>query len=117
MNVCNLEQVLWYHMECPDYLKKFDDPKHQKYVRRQMFNLLTVPYMSMKIREMNEKKQVENAEVYDYTRKQKYIEYPEEIKSMGKTMNQKLDDVLNDTSMREKFFEGVEYTKDAAADE
>jgi len=115
INSCNLEHVLWYHLECPDYLKKFDDPKHEKYLKRQMFNILNVPYMTMRMREMNEKKNKKT--VYDYERKDKYIEYPEEIKPMQKTPTQKLEDLLKDKNMREKFFEGIEYKNDPSESE
>lgn len=111
LNSCDLELILWYHLECPDYAKKFDDPKHEKYLKRQMFNLLTVPYMSMRMSEMNAKNKKESV-ISDFEKKRKFIEYPEEIKPIEKTASQKLEDLLKDKNLREKFFEGVEYQKD-----
>ena len=29
-----------YHIECPDYVKKFDNPKTSHYLKRQLFNML-----------------------------------------------------------------------------
>ncbi len=114
MNACNMEQVLWYHIECPDYAKKFDDPKHEKYLKRQMFNLLTVPYMNMRMSEMNERKK--KSQIVDFEKKKQFIEYPEEIKPMEKTHSQKLEELLRDQNLRQKFFEGVEYQKDATGE-
>ena len=116
INSCNLEYVLWYHIECPEYAKKFDDPNLQRHLKRQIFNLLTVPYMSMRMTEMNIKKN-KITPVIDLEKKEKYIEYPEEIKLTPKLPTQKLEEILKDRNLREKFFQGVEYQKDPTNDE
>jgi hypothetical protein len=78
-----------------------------------MFNLLSVPYMNMRMAEMNLKNKKRTV-VSDLEKKAKYIEYPEEISEIAPTQPQKLDNILKDKSLREKFFEGVTYEKDAA---
>ena len=53
--MCNLEGVLFYHLECPDYVKKFDDQRNAQYLKRQIFNLLVMPYMNLRLIEYNMK--------------------------------------------------------------
>ncbi len=115
MNTCNLEEVLWFHVECPDYIKKFDDPKYAKWLKRQMYNILTVPYMSMRLTEL----QVKNKHhtVDDLNKKNKYIEYPEEIIPIKNTIDDKLKDIYGNEELRSKFFEGVSYEKDPLKEE
>ena len=36
---------MYFHTECPDYVKKYDDPKEGKdFLKRQMFYMLSYPY-------------------------------------------------------------------------
>jgi hypothetical protein len=112
LNACSLEHVLWYHLECPDYAKKFDNPENQKWLKRQMYNILSVPYMNMRISEMNEKKQ-KKVEITDLKKKSEFVEYPEEIfESSEKSTGRQLTDLLKNKEFKEKFFEGVTYEKD-----
>ena len=78
-----------------------------------MFNLLSVPYMNMRLSEMNLKKN-KQVEVKDLNKKSQYIEYPEEILETKPSSQKILGDLLKDNEMREKFFEGVSYEKDPA---
>ncbi len=78
-----------------------------------MFNLLSVPYMNMRLSEMNLKKN-KQLEVKDLEKKSQYIEYPEEILETKPNSQKILGDLLKDNEMREKFFEGVSYEKDPA---
>lgn len=108
-NVCNLQGVLYYHLECPDYLKKFDDPKNKNYLRRSIFSLLVMPYMNLKLIELqmkNSKRKVE-----DFEKKNKFIEYPEELKTQPLSMK---DLVLMNKSATDKFIENVEFEADPA---
>jgi hypothetical protein len=72
---CNLDKVLYYHLECPDYVKKFDNPKTNFYLKRQLFNLLVVPYVNSKL-----VKAYDNLPK-DIKDKEKSMPYPEEIKT------------------------------------
>ncbi len=110
-NVCSLEHVLWYHLECPDYAKKWDEPQGQAWIKRQIFNLLTVPYMNMRFSEMNLKKH-KKLIVSDYSKKKEFIEYPEELKDATKPDGLVYRDIIDNKELRDKFFEGVTYEKD-----
>ena len=59
----------------------------------------------MRMSEMNMRNR-RRLEVSDLTKKQQYIEYPEEITPMASAGND-LSDVLGNKELREKFFEGV----------
>ncbi len=112
LNSCSLEHVLWYHLECPDYAKKFDDPRNQKWLKRQIYNMLAVPYMNMRISEMNLKKN-KQVEVTDLTKKSKYVEYPEEISDFNEERPEdKLFQAFKNKDLKDKFFEGVTYERD-----
>ncbi len=110
-NSCSVEHILWYHLECPDYAKKWDEPQGQTWLKRQMFNLLTVPYMNMRFAEMNLKNNKKHL-VSDFEKKTQYIEYPEEMIEGSKPDSIAFKEVMQNKSMREKFFEGVSYEKD-----
>jgi hypothetical protein len=112
---CDLEEVLWFHVECPDYIKKFDDPKYAKWLKRQMYNILTVPYMTMRLTELNVKNK--QKEIIDLTKKNKYIEYPEEIVPIEDSMNNKIENIFKNEELRSKFFDGVNYEKDPPKEE
>ncbi len=115
MNTCDLEEVLWFHVECPDYIKKFDDPKYTKWLKRQMYNILTVPYMTMRLTEL----QVKNKQqpINDLHKKNKYIEYPEEIVPTRNTTYDQMEEIMNNEELRSKFFDGVSYEKDPPKEE
>lgn len=107
-NTCNLEAVLYYHLECPDFAKKWDDPRYEKYFKRQMFNLLAAPYM---LSRMNELKIMNQPKlVIDMKKKGEFIEYPEEIPVLGQRY---VDKIKNDKELRTKFTEGVEFERDS----
>jgi hypothetical protein len=115
VSTCDLEDVMWFHVECPDYLKKFDDPKYAKWLKRQMYNILTVPYMSMRLTEFQVKNRQQ--EVIDLTKKNKFIEYPEEILPIENQLNNKVENILSNEELRSKFFEGVTFDKDPPKEE
>lgn len=104
-NLCNLESVLWYHIECPEYLKKWDDPKHYKHLKRQMFNLLTLPYMKYRMDEHQLSK--EKKKISDIEKASQFIEYPEEIEDIPLKKH-----ILENKNMKEKFIEGVTFDAD-----
>lgn len=71
-NQCDLEHVLYFHTECPDYAKKYDDPVEGKaFLRKQMFHLLNYPYQSFK-NAVEPKLSVASIE-----KAERYLEYPE----------------------------------------
>ncbi len=67
--------------------------------------------MNMRMIEMSIKNR-KITEVADLEKKAEFIEYPEEIKEIPQTSTQKLENLLKDKNLREKFFEGVTYEKD-----
>jgi hypothetical protein len=109
------EEVLWFHVECPDYIKKFDDPKYAKWLKRQMYHILTVPYMTMLLTELNVKNK--QKEIIDLTKKNKYIEYPEEIVPIEDSVDNKIENIFKNEELRSKFFKGVNYEKDSLKEE
>jgi hypothetical protein len=73
-NQCNLEQVLFFHVECPDYLKKYDDPvEGPAFLKRQMYNLLAFPYFNHKHEE--KKKEVEKRSSKNELLSGRYLQY------------------------------------------
>jgi hypothetical protein len=108
---CSVEHILWYHLECPDYAKKWDEPQGQIWMKRQIFNLLSVPYMNMRFAEMNLKKG-KKLHISDYQKKTEFIEYPEEMKEGPKPDKLSFNEAMKDKTLRDKFFEGVTYEKD-----
>lgn len=115
LSACDLEDVLWFHVECPDYTKKFDDPKYAKWLKRQMYSMLTVPYMSMRLTELQVKNKQQ--EIPELNKKNKYIEYPEEIVPLEKSMEDKFNDIFYNEELKNKFFEGVNFEKDPPKEE
>jgi hypothetical protein len=110
--MCNLEGVLYYHLECPDYLRKFDDPQYQTYLRRQIFNIMAYPYYTF--RTMEYKQKLAGKPIRDISLKDKYIEYPEEINPVPLSG---VDKLLGNQNLRSKFLEGVEFEKDPPKEE
>ena len=106
-----MELILYYHLECPDYAKKFDDPKNKGYLRRQLFNFLVTPYVHLK---MIEKKLGERTVANRNTlNKEKYIPYPEELSSSHKSFE---TNILNDEYLK-SYVDGVAFTADKKAEE
>jgi hypothetical protein len=96
---CQLDKVLLYHIECPDYVKKFDNPNTQHYLKRQLFNILLLPYTSIKL------KNAYNNLPKDILAKDQYMPYPEEV--VTKPAVQPFDkDILK------KFVEDSQFTPD-----
>ena len=89
--VCDLQGVLYFHIECPAYVEKFDGPDARAYIKRQMFSMLMLPYMHSKITStyMNF---LQMNTVEDKFAKFKHIKYPEEIDT---TFNFEKTDVNN----------------------
>lgn len=106
-NMCHLESILWYHVECPDYIKKWDQPEHQKHLKRQIFNFLAMPYVNYRYHQLEAKKIKQIPK--DLQKKEKYIEYPEEIADIPLSRQQK---VFQNKDSYSKFVEGVEFEKD-----
>lgn len=109
---CSLQGVMDFHLECPDYLKKFDDPKEAAYVKRQMYNLLVLPYMQHRMFEYEENQKMK--EVREINAKNKFVEYPEEIKEV-KPNN--WDHLQRNQEFLDRFYQGVEFQADAPREE
>ena len=65
----------------------------------------------MRFAEMNLKNNKKHL-VSDFEKKTQYIEYPEEMIEGSKPDSIAFKEVMQNKSMREKFFEGVSYEKD-----
>jgi hypothetical protein len=76
--MCDIEQIINFHIECPDYIRKFDEEEGQSYIKRQVFNMLLVPYMNHRIEEHIQKGI--KPELFEKKHMDKYLEYPEELK-------------------------------------
>lgn len=104
-----MELVLFYHLECPDYVKKFD--KNKDYLRRQIFNFLLTPYVNLKMLEkkLSEKTAPPNL---NSIKREKYLPYPEEINIPTREVEYNLlkDDFLKN------YVEGVSFTADKKVD-
>lgn len=106
-----MELILYYHLECPDYVKKFDDPKNKNYLKRQLFNFLITPYVHLK---MIEKKLGERTPPNLNTlNKEKYIPYPEELNVSNRNYE---TNILNDEYLK-SYVDGVAFTADKKAEE
>lgn len=65
--------MLYFHTECPDYTKKYDDPVEGKaFLKKQMYNLLSYPYNSYKNSNEPKPTVVANKE-----KAERYLDYPE----------------------------------------
>jgi hypothetical protein len=62
-------------MECPDYVKKFDNPNTQHHLRRQIYNLLILPYMNTRLQKAHDNLPK------DIRDKDSFMPYPEELKT------------------------------------
>jgi len=106
-----MELILYYHLECPDYVKKFDDPNNKNYLRRQLFNFLITPYVHLK---MIEKKLSERIPPnQNDLNKEKYIPYPEELNVSNRNFE---TNILNDEYLK-SYVDGVDFTADKLAEE
>jgi hypothetical protein len=101
--MCQLEKVILYHIECPDYIKKFDNPNTAHYLKRQMFHMLLLPYMNTRMVQIYKQKYHTNIPS-DISRKDSYAPYPEEVRVEKEPSR----DFLN------KFIEGAQFTPDEA---
>lgn len=100
-----MELVLFYHLECPDYVKKFDDPKNKNYLRRQLFNFLVTPYVHLKMIEKKLKeKPVPNM---NSLKRSKYIPYPEELNASNKPYDASL---FEEEDYLKSYSEGIAFT-------
>ena len=107
-----MELVMFYHLECPDYVKKFDQEKNKGYLKRQVYNMLVTPYVKMK---MIEKKISEKAPPANRSalNQNKYLPYPEEINASNRNYEM---NILNDEYLK-SYVDGAEFTADKPAEE
>lgn len=98
---------MFYHLECPDYVKKFDQEKNKGYLRKQVYNMLVTPYVKMKMieKKISEKQSPDNRNTL---RKNKYLPYPEEIKTSDRNYEM---NILNDEYLK-SFSEGAQFNPD-----
>ena len=76
--VCDLHGVIFFHIECPSYLKRFDAPDAKEYIKRQLFSILMLPYIHTKMTSTQMNFLNWNM-VDDKFANFKHIKYPEEI--------------------------------------
>lgn len=105
---CNLEYVWYFHTECPDYIKKYDDPTvGKKFLKQQLYNMLALPYYNHRSKESHIPSTEEA--LPDFKKRNMYMEYPEvkqqRIGSVGANL-------LFDSQLRSSFAEGAEFKPD-----
>jgi hypothetical protein len=101
--MCDLESVLWFHLECPDYVKKFDEPLEKSYLKRQIYNLMLVPYVNSRI--ISHQLRREQVDQTDFKRKDSTVEYPEEIRYKEKNAYKTITENKN---LFDEYFRGQE---------
>lgn len=121
-NRCDLESVLFFHLECPDYVKKFDEPVEKSYLKRQIFNFLLLPYINTRVFK-NRLQKSGNVATNDLGRRDSIIPYSEE---MGPDKQYDLERrVLDNEKLANHFFgkqeeinfeERIEEVKEEAAE-
>ena len=74
-NFCNLDSVLWFHLECPKFAAKFDEPEEFKAKFRDYFS-----EMRMKKREDPENSQFEQMRRHQFD----HVRYPEDVRLIKK---------------------------------
>lgn len=78
--VCDLHGVIFFHVECPDWVKRFDAPDAKDYIKRQLFSMLMLPYIHTKMNSTHYNFLNWNI-VEDKFGQFKNIKYPEEIET------------------------------------
>ena len=89
--VCDLSGVIYFHIECPAYVKKFDAPDAKEYLKRQVFSLLMLPYIQSKMF-VDQLNFININSVKDKHNNMRHIKYPEELDT---TFNYEKTDVDN----------------------
>mmetsp|Transcript_27060 Transcript_27060/g.28106 ORF Transcript_27060/g.28106 Transcript_27060/m.28106 type:complete len:151 (-) Transcript_27060:97-549(-) len=110
---CNLEYAWYFHVECPDYIKKYDHPvEGKKYLRQQLFHMLSLPYYQYRKQENN----VHSTDNVMPTLKNRnqYLEYLEKKAPLVETSTSNL---LLNKELAQGFSEGVEFQADPSKDE
>lgn len=80
--ICDMQGVLYFHLECPNYVEKFDGPEAKAYIKRSIFSMLLLPYIYGKTNQ-NARKVNHFSKILHESQLRKYahIPYPEEYKS------------------------------------
>jgi hypothetical protein len=78
--ICDLQGVVYFHIECPSYIEKFDGPDAKSYIKRQVFSMLMLPYIQSKITASHMDFLRINM-VHNKFANFKHIKYPEELDS------------------------------------
>jgi hypothetical protein len=73
---CDLQGVIYFHIECPNYIERFEGPEAKSYIKRSIFSMLLLPYY-------HGKNFAYNSALSHFSKGQKdqmsrYIPYPEE---------------------------------------
>ena len=105
---CNLEYAWYFHVECPDYIKKYDHPvEGKKYLKQQLYNMLALPYYNYKQKETNSVSAEDTMPTLKSANSK--IQYSElnAKKNMTNSFN-----LLLDSQLKNDFSEGVEFKAD-----
>ena len=70
---CNMDSILWFHLECPKAAAKFDDPNEFKVKFRDMFANLRANYEAVNDTSEEEKR---------IDKMYNYLPYPEDVKEV-----------------------------------
>jgi len=108
-----LEYSWYFHVECPDYIKKYDDPvEGKKYLKQQLYNMLSLPYYNFRKQESIPISA--EASMPTIKKMTANVEYPELHQQRLSTSTANL---LFDNALRTEFSEGAEFTADPSKDE
>ncbi len=111
--VCNLEHVWYFHTECPDYIKKYDNPETgKKYLKQQLYNMLSLPYYNFRKNLASIPSSEES--MPSLKKNTAYVEYPELRRNLLSTSSVNL---LLDKELRSSFSEGAEFKADPETSE
>ena len=104
---CNLEYAWYFHVECPDYIKKYEE-LGSKYLKQQMYNMLSLPYFEFR-KNLAENKPNSYDIMPTLQKSENFLRYPENKVNVKKTISSSL---LFDNTLRKDFSEGVEFQAD-----
>jgi hypothetical protein len=79
-SICSENHIIYFHLECPSWIKKFEGEQGKQYIKRQIFATTWLAYVNDKA---NEKRNLyyNVMEPVDLAKSQQYTPYPEEIET------------------------------------
>ncbi|CAI2378161.1 unnamed protein product [Moneuplotes crassus] len=72
-NTCKMDSILWFHLECPSWVEKFDDDVEFKRKFKNYFDKRAADYQTLMDYKARDKDEVAFGEMY----------YPDQVKNYG----------------------------------